>query len=234
MIDSLSFNRMSEDVVEVRLGDPTDPRTLDLVKRIDLWIRQSSPVWLYNHCYGFGRLSLTFDASTITESRVLQAIETALKEEWIDEKQIPDRFVKILTCYDPRVAPDLNVVAEQLKLSIEGLIAIHSQRDYRVLATGFIPGFSYLGETDYRIQLPRKDVPISRIPAGSVAIAENQTAIYPKETPGGWHLIGRMVGSIVSVTVNSINAKLGMGTTVRFHRIPYDQFIRLEGLNATN
>ena len=225
---------MSEDVIEVRLGDPADPRTLDLVKCIDLWIRRSSPAWLYNHCYGFGRLSLMFDASTTTESRVLQAIETALKEECIDEKDRPDKFVKILTCYDPRVAPDLNVVAEQLKLSIEDLIAIHSQRDYRVLATGFVPGFSYLGETDSRIQLPRKDTPINRIPAGSVAIAENQTAIYPKETPGGWHLIGRVVGSIVSITANSINAKLGMGTAVRFQRIPYDQFIRLEGPNAEN
>ena len=234
MIDSLSFNRMSEDVIEVRLGDPTDPRTLDLVKCIDLWIHRSSPAWLFDHWYGFGRLSLMFDASTIAENQVLQAIETALKKECIDEKDTPDKFVKILTCYDPRVAPDLKVVAKQLKLTIEDLIAIHSQRDYRVLATGFVPGFSYLGEIDSRIQLPRKDTPINRIPAGSVAIAENQTAIYPKETPGGWHLIGRMVGSIVSVTANSINTKLGMGTVVRFQRIPYDQFIKLEGSNAGN
>ena len=234
MIYSLSFNRMSEDVIEVRLGDPADPRTLELLKRIDRWIHRSSPAWLYNHCYGFGRLSLMFDASTTTESRVLQAIETALKKECIHEKDRPDKFIKILTCYDPRVAADLKAVAEQLKLSIEDLIAIHSQRDYRVLATGFVPGFSYLGETDSRIQLPRKDTPSNKIPAGSVAIAENQTAIYPKETPGGWHLIGRVLGSIVSVTANSINAKLGIGTVVRFQRIPYDQFIRLEGSNAGN
>lgn len=234
MIDPISFVRISEDVIDIRLGEPTDPRTLHLVKCIDLWIQRQSPAWLFDHWYGFGRLSLMFDPSTITESRVLQAIGTALEEECIDEKDPPDTYLKILTCYDPRVAPDLKVVAEQLKLSTEDVIAIHSQRVYRVLATGFVPGFSYLGETDSRIQLPRKDAPINRIPAGSVAIAENQTAIYPRETPGGWHLIGRMVGTIVSVTADSIDAKLGMGTAVRFQRISYDRFIKLEGSDAGN
>ena len=55
---------------------------------------------------------------------------------------------------------------------------------------GFVPGFAYLGTLDKRLMLPRRESPRKRVPAGSVAIAEAQTGIYPTETPGGWHLIG--------------------------------------------
>ena len=56
---------------------------------------------------------------------------------------------------------------------------------------GFAPGFAYLGPLPASIATPRLDIPRPRVPAGSVAIAGAQTAIYPTETPGGWRLIGR-------------------------------------------
>jgi inhibitor of KinA len=56
---------------------------------------------------------------------------------------------------------------------------------------GFVAGFGYLWPLDERLRLPRRDTPRTRVPAGSVAIAGQQTAVYPTETPGGWHLIGR-------------------------------------------
>ena len=100
---------------------------------------------------------------------------------------------------------DLQLISETTGLPIDQIIELHCSRDYRVLATGFVPGFGYLGETDPRIHLPRRDTPRTRIPRGSVAISENQTVIYPRETPGGWNIIGRMPGSIVSVTRDSID-----------------------------
>ncbi len=90
-----------------------------------------------------------------------------------------------------------------------------------------MPGFAYLGETDHAIHLPRRDTPRTRIPAGSVAIAENQTVVYPRETPGGWHIVGRMPGSIVSLSKDAINAKLQMGRLVRFKSISMDEFLTI-------
>jgi KipI family sensor histidine kinase inhibitor len=87
--------------------------------------------------------------------------------------------------------PDLATVAGRLGLAPAELARRHAERTYRVLFLGFVPGFGYLGPLDPSLALPRRAEPRRRVPAGSVAIAGEQTAVYPVETPGGWHLIGR-------------------------------------------
>ena len=131
----------------------------------------------------------------------------------------------------PQSLGDLQLISETTELPVDQIIELHCSRDYRVLATGFVPGFGYLGETDPRIHLPRRDAPRTRLPRGSVAIAENQTVIYPRETPGGWNIIGRMPGSIVSVTRDSIDAKFAVGRLVRFQSISMDEFQAIEALD---
>ena len=74
---------------------------------------------------------------------------------------------------------------------VDDVIALHSGVTYRVYVVGFVPGFPYMASVDPRLALPRRATPRMRVPAGSVAIAAGQTGIYPSETPGGWHLIGR-------------------------------------------
>lgn len=85
---------------------------------------------------------------------------------------------------------DLGDVAARTGLTVSDVIDIHTATNYRVFVIGFVPGFAYLGVLDDRLVLPRRESPRKRVPAGSVAIAEAQTGIYPSETPGGWHLIG--------------------------------------------
>jgi KipI family sensor histidine kinase inhibitor len=98
------------------------------------------------------------------------------------------REVEIPTHYD---GPDLLETAERSKLSVDELVAVHSGRVYRAFFLGFLPGFAYCGVLDPRIQAPRLVRPRERVPAGSVAIADGQTSIYPFDSPGGWRLIGR-------------------------------------------
>lgn len=86
---------------------------------------------------------------------------------------------------------DLDAVARQTGLSPDEVVARHSGRDYRVWLLGFAPGFPYLGVLDEALCLPRRGTPRPRIAAGSVAIAGWQTGIYPSESAGGWHIIGR-------------------------------------------
>lgn len=85
---------------------------------------------------------------------------------------------------------DLDDVAARTGLTRAEVIARHSEREYAVLAIGFAPGFAYLGELDPALVLPRRDSPRARVPAGAVAIAGAQTGIYPRVSPGGWHLLG--------------------------------------------
>jgi inhibitor of KinA len=98
------------------------------------------------------------------------------------------RVIEIPTTYD---GPDLAETAERSQLSVEQLVALHAGREYTAYFLGFMPGFAYCGRLDPHIVSSRLARPRERVPAGSVAIADGQTGIYPLASPGGWRLIGR-------------------------------------------
>lgn len=100
-------------------------------------------------------------------------------------------LVEIPVCYDEAFAPDLAATASNLQLSREELIALHSCTTYHVFMLGFTPGFPYMGKVDERLVTKRKQQPRLSVAPGSVAIAGEQTGIYPFATPGGWNIIGR-------------------------------------------
>jgi KipI family sensor histidine kinase inhibitor len=110
---------------------------------------------------------------------------------------------------------DLAEVADSTGLSIDEVVARHSGRRYTVDLLGFVPGFAYLSELDPALQLARRPQPRPRVPAGSVAIAGAQTAVYPLDTPGGWHIIGRTDRVMFDPSHNP-PALLRAGDTVRF------------------
>ncbi len=97
------------------------------------------------------------------------------------------RIIRIPVCYD---GADLQTVSEMLRISAEEVISLHTEGRYRVYMLGFLPGFAYMGKLKEKLELPRKNQP-SAIQAGAVAIAGNQTGIYPLNSPGGWWVIGR-------------------------------------------
>jgi len=99
--------------------------------------------------------------------------------------------VDVPVCYEGDLAPDLDDVARFGGCSPDEVVALHTNRTYRVYMLGFIPGFAYLAEVDPRIAAPRRAAPRTEVPAGAVAIAGGQTGIYPAVTPGGWNIIGR-------------------------------------------
>ena len=93
--------------------------------------------------------------------------------------------------YGGEYGPDLAHVAEHNGLTAGEVVQIHSSTDYLVYMMGFTPGFPYLGGMAESIATPRLQTPRPLIPAGSVGIAEQQTGVYPIESPGGWQLVGR-------------------------------------------
>ena len=87
--------------------------------------------------------------------------------------------------------PDLEETAALSKMTVEDLVLAHAGREYRAFFLGFMPGFAYCGLLDERIVAPRLAAPRARVAAGSVAVADGQTAVYPLDSPGGWRLLGR-------------------------------------------
>lgn len=113
---------------------------------------------------------------------------------------------------------DLDAVAAATSLSVSDVILRHSARAYRVDLLGFVPGFAYLSELDPALHLPRRSEPRPRVAAGTVAIAAAQTAVYPLDTPGGWHLIGR-TETVMFDPARDPAALLRAGDTVRFEPV---------------
>jgi len=113
---------------------------------------------------------------------------------------------------------DLQSVASATGLTVEQVIARHSDRTYTVDLLGFVPGFAYLSELDPALQIPRRPQPRPRVAAGSVAIAAAQTGVYPLDTPGGWHIIGTTTATMFD-PARDPPALLAPGDTVRFERV---------------
>lgn len=121
-------------------------------------------------------------------------------------------LVEILVRYD---GEDLEQVATLCGLTADDVVEIHTGAEYTCAFCGFVPGFSYLTGLDARLALPRRATPRTRVPAGSVAIAAGFTAVYPGESPGGWHLLGTTDAPMWDVA-RDIPALAPPGTRVRF------------------
>jgi inhibitor of KinA len=136
-------------------------------------------------------------------------------------------IISIPVCYEREYAPDLDLVARAKELSGQEVVAIHSVVVYRVYMVGFLPGFSYMGIVDERIQLVRKPQPVPVV-AGGVGIAGMQTGIYPLNSPGGWQIIGRTPMRFFDVGEHP-PVRLKTGDRVRFCPISTAEFRRLSG-----
>ena len=129
----------------------------------------------------------------------------------------------IPVCYDEDLGWDLATVANQTGMTIEEVIAAHLSTGYQVFMLGFLPGFAYLGTLPPELALPRRAVARTAVPAGAVAIAERQTAIYPVASPGGWHVLGRTPFKPFDVA-SSEPFRFRVGDRVTFQRISYASF----------
>ena len=135
---------------------------------------------------GHASVTVRFDPDQTTLEMMAAAIRRlATKRPPVEE---PGRLHRIPVVYD---GPDMDDVCAGLNLTPPQVIALHSRPIYRAFLVGFVPGWAYLGPLPDELVLPRRAVPRTLVPAGSVAIAGQQTGIYPLTTPGGWHLIGR-------------------------------------------
>ncbi|MDE2795150.1 MAG: allophanate hydrolase subunit 1 [Gemmatimonadota bacterium] len=126
--------------------------------------------------------------------------------------------VSLPVCYDPELAPDLEDLSESSGLGVAEIARLHAGTAYIVLATGFAPGFAYLGDVDPRIAMPRLPTPRRRVEAGSVGIADRRTGIYPAAGPGGWRLVGRVPSALFEDPTERI-ARFRPGGTVEFRMI---------------
>jgi inhibitor of KinA len=144
----------------------------------------------------FGTIGLYFHKKVPDLEQLREALGTPLSPFEM-QSQRAARTHTIPVCYE--LGGDLSAAAAKLGLSEDRLVELHCARSYQCAAVGFVPGFAYLGELEPAIShLARLPSPRSRVDSGSVAIAGEQTAVYPLATPGGWWIIGRTPLSLVN------------------------------------
>ncbi|MNF26496.1 Kinase A inhibitor [compost metagenome] len=138
------------------------------------------------------------------------------------------RCHELPTWYDRSVGPELPLLARRSGLSEAQVIEHHSRHQYQVFAIGFAPGFAFMGLVEEALAAPRLSTPRKRVAAGSVGIAERQTAIYPVVSPGGWNLLGRSPVKLFDRSIDGYSL-MQPGDRVRFVPIDHAEFIRLGG-----
>ena len=159
-------------------------------------------------------LAVYFDSRVVSFAAISSLVANAIGVPEVDTDD-SQTLIEIPVSYD---GPDLANVATRTGLTPEEVIQRHCSRTYRAYMTGFAPGFTYLGDLDESLVLPRRTEPRVRVPAGSVAIAGAQTAVYPLVTPGGWHLIGATSVAMFDSRRNP-PALIRAGDSVRFVRV---------------
>ncbi len=188
-----TFEALADDAWLIRVGDDArDAATPAKVHALAAKLRNASPPWLRDLVPAYASLAVFFAADAIDADAVLAWLHARCGADDMTTLDIANaRIVEIPVRYGGAFGEDLDTAATELGLASDALIARHSAPLYTVAMIGFAPGFPYLSGLDPALALPRLATPRTRVPAGSVGIGGAQTGVYPRESPGGWRLIGR-------------------------------------------
>jgi len=189
-------------------------------------LRRDAPAWLRDLVPAWDSLGVFFDPAAVSPD-VVKAWLTARRDDAATAAAATARVVEIPVHYGGEHGIDLDDAAKELGLTPAALIDRHAAPLYTVAMIGFAPGFPYLAGLDPALALPRLATPRSRVPAGSVGIGGAQTGIYPRESPGGWRLLGRTPLRLFD-PARAAPSLLAPGDRVRFVAIDEDAFATLE------
>jgi KipI family sensor histidine kinase inhibitor len=187
---------------------------------------QDSNIWELIPSYT--TIYISFDISKYSFLTLNKILTKTLSQKNRQDEKICE-IVNIDVYYGLEVGLDLEKISEETKLSIDDIIKIHSQKVYDVYAIGFLAGFGFLGKVDDKIATPRLTTPRKKVLQGSVAIANTQTAVYPKDSAGGWNIIGATCAKLFDKDLNELSL-LSVGKKVKFNPISKQTYLNQGGI----
>ncbi|MGH8702423.1 MAG: 5-oxoprolinase subunit PxpB [Burkholderiales bacterium] len=185
---SVRFLPSGDTAIVVEFGDRVDHDLNAQVLRLSARVRAENIPGVVETLPTLRSLLVHYDPLVTDNASVTAAIERLLRRSHGAAPR--SRLWRIPACYEGGHAPDLEDVAKHTGLAVDEVVRLHRSTRFHVYMVGFSPGFPYMGDLPESLALPRRKDPRVRVPAGSIAIATSMTAIYPVESPGGWHLIG--------------------------------------------
>ena len=208
---------MGDRSILVELGDTISPDVNRRVHQLMLQLRQAPLPGVREIAPGYRSLLVVYDPLTIAPAELKERIaEVAARPGIAGLPQAKRLTVPVF--YGGNYGPDLEAVAGHLGISTDEVIRLHTETSYRVYMIGFTPGYPYMGELPAALAVPRRSTPRTRVPKGSVGIAQRQTGIYPVESPGGWQIIGWTPIELFD-PLRQLPSLLEMGDRVKFEAV---------------
>lgn len=187
---------LSDSAITIDFGNVIDEKTNDIIMQLYQYCTKNAFLGMKEAMPAYASLTIFYDVFSVRKNYISFKSAYAFVEDFLiksyenigEGKSFEKQTIEIPVIYD---GEDLSYVADYHQISTKKVIELHTVPTYRVYMMGFLPGFAYMGGLDAQIATPRRATPRTKVPAGSVGIAGNQTGIYPSESPGGWQLIGR-------------------------------------------
>jgi KipI family sensor histidine kinase inhibitor len=215
------------DCLMVRLFDAIDEANMPWMLAASLRLREGFGAHLIDLVPSYTTLMVHYDLMALDPVQAREVIAQAMTDLSPDAAKSGRQHV-LPVWYDLSVGPELTLLSRRSGLPVGEVIRRHSQRQYQVFALGFAPGFAFMGLVEEVLAAPRINTPRKRVAAGSVGIAERQTAAYPLASPGGWNILGRTPAKLFDRQMDGYSL-MQPGDTVRFEPVDHAEFIRLGG-----
>lgn len=224
----LEIRLAGENSIIVYFADKASEQLLDQIRFYSELLQQELADWLIDIVPSYTSLLLSYRIDKVSHKAFCRRVSYLIESNSVNNKAPTGKRLQIPVFYDFSVGPDLETLLIEKQLDLEQFIMLHSRQRYRVYAIGFSPNFAFLGDVDAKLEMPRLKRPRLAIPAGSVAIADRQTAIYPITSSGGWNIIGQTPWNL-SLTESDKKQQFAIGDEVHFMPISRDEFLAAGG-----
>ena len=218
----------SVDSVMIYFGDVISKENSNQVKSAYKVLKNLNSPYLIEIIPSYNSILVTYDIFKYTFEDIQVYLNDLLKNIQI-ENENDSEIITVDVYYGEEVGLDLQRVATKANISIQEVIEIHSSKLYDVYAIGFLPGFAYMASVNEKIITPRLSTPRKKIPKGSVAIADNQTAIYPQNSPGGWNILGKTIFELFDKNLEALSP-ITIESKIKFNPISKDEFLQQGGV----
>ncbi len=226
----MRLSPLGDAAVYAEFGDQLDLETNQSLQALAVALRVRAIPWIRDVVPALCGIAVHVDPyHPELPASVLERFESLLQEAFKSASKFEGsgRIVEVPVCYDPVFGLDLKEISERTSVPEEEISKRHAKSQHLVLMVGFSPGQPYIGGLDPKLSVPRRATPRTVMPAGSVAIANAQTAVYPYETPGGWSIIGRTPLKVFD-PLREPASLFAPGDRVRFIAITREQFEKLQ------
>ena len=225
----MKFAVASVDSLMIYFGETIHADVAKEVRKAFFILKQAHLPELIEIIPSYTSIMVSYDFLKLDYDEACALIQETLEKVQGEVDEIPSRQMQVPVYYSEESGLDLLDLAKAKGLTPQEVIDIHTNRDYFVYAIGFFPGFPYMGEVDERIAMPRLANPRAKVPKGAVGIADRQTAVYPKESPGGWNIIGRTPIEMFDPSYEGLSY-LRVGDKVRFVPISKEEYEAMGGV----